>query len=302
MPWTLSADSPPATKPQRIATGTIAADEIVYDLLRETDQLKRLIAVSTLWGHPKYSHFKDLPAHIQGRVGNSVEGLLALKPDLVLLASYNQPDFIRQIQQANVEVAIQNRFRSVQDIYQNIGEIGKLIGLPQAAAQMTKTMKSRLTSLANKPLRDGQGQKLTYLNYSPYGTFLGAETSFHSLITSLDGINLTAKQGLSGWVKISDEILVTLDPDFIIASIGPDGEEPVRQHLNASIWQHLPAVQQDRILLIPEKDLLSVSHRFADTAEQIHSKVKRRLKAQNGSAKTTTNTGSISSGTHSKSQ
>ncbi|MFW7379713.1 MAG: ABC transporter substrate-binding protein [Oligoflexus sp.] len=280
--------SPNATA-KRIATGTVAGDEIVWELLQELKAPERLIAVSSLWGHPSYSRFTEetLPPSVKARVGDSIEALLKLQPDLVILASYNRPEFVRQIEQSKIKVLLQQRFRSIEDVLQNILEIGRAIGADKHAKAMVKSLRQRLQELQKQTLRSKSGEKLRYLNYSQFGNFYGKDSTFDSMITALDGINISAEIGLKGWSRMNDELLVTLKPDIIV--ISDENREQQIEAMLASSWRHLPAAQEKRFVFISEKNLQSVSQHMVDAVEELHAALAKltfvQVKPSNSSAK-----------------
>lgn len=259
--------------PQRIGTATLASDEIVWELLKRIGKEERLIAVSTLWGHARFSRYRleELPSHVEGRIGDNIESLLKLKPDLVLLASYNRPEYIRQVQSTGIKVLIQERFLSVEDITANILQIGEHIGAKSAAKDLVSEMQARLDQLAKRQISNKNGRKLRFLNYSSFGTLSGKDTSFDSMIQKVGGVNLSAEIGLKGWSRLSDEVLVTLNPDVIIAVMGDENQEETLSQMLKTNWKHLEAVKERRIIFIPEKLIQSVSHHMIEAIEYIHS-------------------------------
>lgn len=269
-------ESPGTLKISRIASGTIASDEIILELLQRRDQLERLIAVSSLWGHAEYSRLSvgELPKSVEGRVGDSIESLLMLRPDLVVLASYNRVEFLEQLRQSGVKLLVQENFRSIRDIKDNILEIGKALDTESSSKALVSEMKQEFATLKKSPLRHVSGRRLRYLNYSKFHNFYGEDTIFHSIVEELDGVNLVAESGLKGWNQISDEVLVTFQPDIIIAAARnkPD-EKSIRRHMATTSWRHLKAVQDDRIIFVNTFDLQSVSHHIVNAVKQIHAGV-----------------------------
>ncbi|MFY7928451.1 MAG: ABC transporter substrate-binding protein [Oligoflexus sp.] len=251
----------PQTAPQRIASGTVGTDEIVFELLGARGELKRLVAVSIFSDNPRYSHLEKIPPFIKGRVGNSLESLLVLKPDLAILASYNRSELSRELIRAGVKVAIQEQFRSLDDVLHNIRTIGDLIEARSEAQALIQSYRQQLETLAARRTTCPQGRQPTILQYSEYDTLPGQDTIFNDAARQAGYLNLAAEKGLKGWAPISQEILVSFDPDWIVAA----GEPRESGKLIASMqsqpgWKNLRAIREKRLIVIPERLLSSVSH------------------------------------------
>src|SRR4051812_26256730 len=102
IPWLLAASTlvdgrgrsvDVAAAPVRIASCSLASDETLLALLGPGTP--RLVAVSSLATDRRYSNIAgEIPKSLTGRCGTELESLLALKPDLAVLASYNRPELL----------------------------------------------------------------------------------------------------------------------------------------------------------------------------------------------------------------
>ena len=240
--------------PERIASGTVASDEIVIELLERANQLQRLVAVSVFAQDPRYSSIKTVPPQVKGRVGGELESLVALRPDLVILAHYNRPEMIAQLRNAGIPTMIQARFDSIADIQQNILSIGTATGTPMQATALVAWMQSagHVRPLPRAP---------SVISFSMTGTLVGADTLLDDCIARAGGTNLARTLGVTGWQKVQAEALAPLDPDFILAG----GEETDSKRIAALIagtpgYQQMARRNRYRLILIPEPVLLAVSH------------------------------------------
>ncbi len=248
-----------AAAPQRIASATVGTDEILFEILSRRQELHRLIAVSIFSDNKKYSHLEKIPSSIKGRVGDSVEALLALKPDLAIVASYNRQEISHQLKAAGVQVVMQENFRSLSDIQDNIRMIGRVTDTSKEADALVQEMQKELQAI--KAASACGGNDPTFIQYSSYDTVPGAGTIINDAAQYAGLQNLAARLKLSGWAPLSQEVLATLNPDFVVTSGEPAQKKDIQaQLLRSPAWQKLKAVQAGRLIIIPDRQLYTVSH------------------------------------------
>ncbi len=248
-----------AAAPQRIASATVGTDEILFEILSRRQELHRLIAVSIFSDNKKYSHLDKIPSSIKGRVGDSVEALLALKPDLAIVASYNRQEISHQLNAAGVQVVLQENFRSLSDIQDNIRMIGRVTGTSKEADALVQEMQKELQ--ASKAASVCVGGDPTFIQYSSYDTVPGSGTIINDAAQHAGLQNLAARLKLSGWAPLSQEVVATLNPDFVVTSGEPEQKKEIQaQLLRSPAWQKLKAVQAGRLIIIPDRQLYTVSH------------------------------------------
>lgn len=254
IPWSGFAGAP-----QRIASATVGTDEILFEILKRRRELHRLIAVSMFSENKRYSHLEKIPDSIKGRVGDSVEALLAMKPDLAIVASYNRQEISHQLKAAGVQIILQKNFRSINDIQDNIRMIGQVTGTEKEAQALVQEMQQELQAARPKtPCKKGDP---TFIQFSEYNTVPGANTIINDAAAQAGLINLAAGLKLKGWAPLSQEVLATLNPDFVVAAGDPaQKKDLISQLQKIPAWQKLKAVQAGRLIIIPDRQLYTVSH------------------------------------------
>lgn len=133
--------------PQRVVSTSLAGDEILIALLKEAGQLHRLKAVSALADQRDYSSVADQLGTIKHRAGRELESTLALKPDLVVLASYNRPEMISRFKAAKVPTFTLADFTSLEGIRSNIMALGKLLFLPKFGLELANRFQTKIDQL-----------------------------------------------------------------------------------------------------------------------------------------------------------
>ncbi len=245
--------------PQRIASGSLASDEILIELLKARGELSRLVAVSLFATDPSYSNVVgDVPKTLTGRVGGELESLLALKPDLAVVASYNKPEMVARLEGAKVRVVRLTEFRSLDDIEKNIETLGKAAGAEAEAHKMLadfRGVREGLRAAAAKHAR-----KPRVLDFSEDGTVSGAETLFDSLVKEAGGIPLASAQGLRNWPKVATEALAVMRPDVLVVAGDPERKaEYLTRIRSLPGWREMPAAKAGRLVVIPGRELAAVS-------------------------------------------
>ncbi len=255
--------------PKRIASTSLAGDEILIELLSRQGQLPRLIAISSLSEDSNYSNITSEAKTIKGRAGNELENLLAQKPDLIVLASYNRPAMITRLDKANVPAFVLGGFNSFDDITNSIQKIGKLIGATKEAESLVGELsKTRKTLAATSRVHK---KKVTILNFSETQTLNGKNTTFDSIVTGAGATNLASEMNISGWSKIGVEKLITLNPDYVIAIGDPQNADKIKEKIKKTLgYRSMKAVKENRIILVPGRILLSVSHHAIKASQIIH--------------------------------
>jgi iron complex transport system substrate-binding protein len=149
----------------------------------------------------------------------SVESVLALKPDLMLVNNLVDPGYVARLREQGIQVFDLGHMRGVETLLPNIRAIGWLTGAPQRGEAYARALESRLTRIAPSPA--APQKRAVYL--SVYGDKLfggAARTSFHDVIHYAGLRDAAAEAGLDGWPELSPERLLALDPDVVLTKPG----------------------------------------------------------------------------------
>jgi iron complex transport system substrate-binding protein len=236
------------TKPVHIASTTEGTDEILAALVPK----KEIAMVTTFSSNPNYSNIvhevKGIPA-----IGNAnAEQVLAVNPDLVLMASYDTTGVVGQIEQAGVPVYEFTNFNSFANIEHNILVVGKLTGTTAKAHALVRHMQQQLTVFVKRA--KGHPHP-TVLDDSSYGFAAGRQTTVNDVIVDAGGVNVA--RGMNGWQKITDEEIVKMNPSVIIDAT--DDAAFLQQLAKNPALQTVSAIKHHRLYAINSADLSSVS-------------------------------------------
>ncbi len=260
----LSPDSAPVKKPQRIVSMTLGSDEILLSLVDP----KRIVGVTYLAVDPKISHVAEAAKAVPYKIRLDLERVVALEPDLVLVASYTSPDFVKQLIDARLPVMKLELFTSIPRIKQNILAVGRAVGEEERARKVIEEMDRRIMEVKKKAA--SSKKRPGVLAYGPTGSTAGRETTFDEMVTLAGGRNLAADTGIVGHVNISVERLVMIDPEIIILSTwNPEAPGFEQIFLNDPALKQLSALRAKQVHAIPEKYLTTVSQYIVEGVEKM---------------------------------
>lgn len=258
-PSQLSFQPPPlAQKPQRIVSQTLATDEILLAICPS----ERIAALSPLATDSSYSNVTEIAQKL-GRSVYNLEQLLALQPDLVLVAQYNRAELLTLLNQVQIPMLKLTRFSQLQDIQENIRNIGQAIGEETRANTLLEQMNTALTKLQTQ-IPTGSPPRV--ISYSIEGLTAGQDTTFDAIVRAIGAVNLSAEQGIRGVVAISSEQLIAWQPDFIVIGAPKSQFDAILQQLQAQ-----PTFQavHGKIIFIEQRYLLTASHHIITAIEQL---------------------------------
>jgi iron complex transport system substrate-binding protein len=249
--------------PQRIASLTLATDEILAELV----PCERLVCVTYLADDPEISNVAGFyPRYLPRLRDRDVEQLLGLAPDLICVASYNSADFLNVLERAGLPIYRNESYHSLDQIEQGILRLGERVGARQAAQELAERLRQRRQYLR---------QRLRSITHRPRVLFWsagftsGEQTTLDDLIREAGGINIAAAElKRRGPVALTPEEALLADPDYLLVPqwSADQREGPVEQH---PLLRHLRAVQEQRVVRIAGRYLLAVSHHALEGAERL---------------------------------
>lgn len=227
--------------PTRILPLAPSLTEIVYFLgLGE-----RVVGVTEFSYYPPEAMQKP---KVGSYVNLNVERIISLSPDLAIgTKDGNQPGIIDLLEQAGIRVFIVNP-RNVQQVVETISQIGKVCGVSEKAALLTRQLTRRVERVRSGIAEKDRPLVFFQINLRPIMT-VNRNTFHHDLITQAGGRNLAQDEPIT-YPRISREEVVQRQPDIIIISSMDRGggfKEARQEWLK---WTSIPAVKTNRVHLI----------------------------------------------------
>ena len=253
----------PTTSPgHRVVSQTVLSDEVLWELGAEVRA--QVVAVSSMADDPRYSRVVDRwPPELPRAAGTS-EALLALVPDLVILARFTAAETQALIRDAGLRTLVLERFDGFADYRTNLRAIASAVEGSAAGEQLVDAFDARLAELR---IDDPQGPRVLSWND---GNVPAGGTSFDDEATAAGYRNLPAEQGRRGHLQLGVEQLLAWDPDALVVPCGQDDGEAVIAELAARPGlRSLRAVRDERVIAVPSRDLYSAGAGMLDVVERL---------------------------------
>lgn len=169
------------------------------------------------------------PRDITGQDGLTItiEQVVALEPDLVLAGNITNRDTVNRLRDANLTVYHFHTATTIDDIKKNIRTAGSLTGACEGAETRIHWITQELSAIQHA-IAD-QPKPLVFLAMGD-GWTAGHNTFQHEILVRAGAENLATatRANITGWKIISEEIVHTEDPDWIVYSDTFD-DPPLRQ-------------------------------------------------------------------------
>ncbi|MEL6998449.1 MAG: ABC transporter substrate-binding protein [Pseudomonadota bacterium] len=174
----------------------------------------RIIAVDSTSNYPAEVSEKEQIGYVRRL---SAEGILALTPDLMLMAHDAGPDTaVSQLKGAGVRIAKAPSDDTIDAIPDKIRFVGTELGAEDGATALAGEVKTALADVAARVAKLKSSPKVLFLLSLDRGTPLagGTGTSAHQMIARAGGINAAA--GFEGYKPMSREAILDAAPDVIL--------------------------------------------------------------------------------------
>ena len=222
-----------AQSPQRIVSVLPSLTETVCALGR----------CSRLVGVDRYSNFPEsvrkLP-RVGGGLDPSIEAIVALRPDLVLLAA-SSPAAARLESLGLKVVALEPKnYADARRVLLQLGVLLSATDAPQLWAGIEAGVDAATRSLAPSI----RGKRIYFeVNSGPYAA--GADSFLGETLTRLGVVNIVPA-GMGPFPKINPEFVVRADPDLIM--VGDTNFAGMKQRPG---WSNMRAIRYDRVCVFP---------------------------------------------------
>lgn len=203
-------------------------------------------------------NFSDCPAntadiqHIDS-FDPSVEAIVALKPDLVII-TFDPGDAVRPaLEGAGIPVFFLNAPESVEGVYAQIEQLGRVTGHAAEATALTAGMNGRIQKVVETArgidVRPSVFHEVdtSYYSAGP-GSFVG---DLYDILRVENIANVTGE----AFPLMTEEAIIAGRPEVIILADEDAGESPETVKARAG-WGAIPAVQNNRIFAV-DPDIIS---------------------------------------------
>ena len=238
--------------PERIVSASVAGTEILYSLVDP----ERIIAVTTFDTDDYMSNVADKAKRARNIIEFNAESVLMLDPDLVVVASWNNPDVVNQLKKAGLPVYVMGDITAIEQIPGNIVALGDAVGEGEASRHLAAEMESRLNELDAIAAKAQWKPKV--LIYTTWGSTYGRGTTYDELVRRCNASNVADELGIVGWGNVSEESIIVTNPDFVLFDFyGPPDQAVMDEFRENPKFKDVSAVVNDRVLSVDQKHTTS---------------------------------------------
>jgi iron complex transport system substrate-binding protein len=197
--------------PQRIVSLAPSNTEILFAL----GLGDKVVGVTDQDDYPPEAAEKE---KVGGYINPDIEKIVALKPDLVLVAYGTSMDVIDSMVGLGLTV-FGIKTTDLNDLLNDITTVGKITGKEAKATALTSEMENTIKAVAAKTAELQQRPRVFYIvGNGPLWT-AGSGTFINELIEKAGGVNIC--ENITGYSEVSLEYVVACNPQIIITSSWP---------------------------------------------------------------------------------
>ncbi len=168
----------PVRRYERIASASTIADQVLAEIVEPS----RVVAV-TRQSHiagPAPWRFTDKPALAELQ---RLEAVLALQPDLVIVANVASPRPIARLREAGLEVFDIGAMHGLSTFLADIRTVGEVVGESERAERMARGFERRIARVASRPRH--AAPRVLYVDIVSNDVYGGAAgTNYHDVLVS----------------------------------------------------------------------------------------------------------------------
>ena len=193
-------------------------------------------------------------------------------PDIVILASFNDPKFLELLKTFKRKYIVLDKFDSYEDICETITFLGELTGEKQKAELLLKSMNSDLELVQdNWPEKKMRVMTFGYNSYTA-----GQGTIFGEMMSKAGCENVAATYGLKGHQQVDYEQLIKINPDwFVIYSLEADAKEKFLLEMKKNpAFPFVKALKDGQVIVLSPAYGTAASQYFVDGVKELSQKIK----------------------------
>ena len=224
---------------------------------------------------------KNKPA-IGTHIRPNIELIVSLKPDLVLQMGTRKHSLmpVHRLQKLSIPVAVFN-VQNFNELFVTIDKIGKLCGVETNALHLISKLQNRLKKVADLRPKNFRPPTVFFEVRYPNLLTVGKRSIVTEIIAKAGGINPVRKD--KKLVRISEEMLIVLNPDIYIVQRGPMNKDPLPLN-NRPLFRNLKAVKKENILYVDEKKYSRPGPKAVQAVEELSRFIRKFVTKKSESA------------------
>lgn len=242
-------------KPERVVTLAPSAAQTMWEIGGKS----QVVGVSQ---YASYLEGADSRTNVsgEGRTPVSVEKVVATEPDLVLAPNIITNETVQRLRDAGLTVYRFEAASDVEDIYAKTIRTGELTGNCEGATETVSWMKDRIETV-QEAVENSESPSV-FVSIGG-GWTAGEGTFINEMLELAGGTNVAVEAGISGYGKISEEVIVDRNPEWIV-QVGPFGVYPKTEAYN-----NTDAVKNDQVITVSEENLSQPAPRVVNAVVEL---------------------------------
>lgn len=238
-----------AAYPERIVSTAPSNTELVLQLgCRD-----RLVGVTRFYGWPE---LVEGVTRVGGYYDPSIETIMALQPNLVLVARGVSQEVLEKMQRLGLPVFCLDT-QDLDDLYRDVATVGRLLGVEDKAAALVEKTKAGIAEVTatTGDLPESERPRVFWLGQEEPVMTAGPDNMINTLFELAGGVNVAA-DAPRPWPTYSLETLLVKDPQVIIVApqmppARATSADEVLGRLRAHpVWSQISAVRTGRVHLV----------------------------------------------------
>ncbi|NLY79892.1 MAG: ABC transporter substrate-binding protein [Lysinibacillus sp.] len=175
----------------------------------------------------------------------NTERVVELNPDVVIAYTIGGEEQVEQLEAAGLNVFVIQSASSVEDVYGDILQIAKVMGVEDKGKELVENMKEKLSAIKEKT--EGiENKKKVYFEIAPTPDIwsIGSGTFQQELIELAGVENIYAD--LQGWFSVSEEDVIHRNPEAIITTVNYT-DNPTGEIMSRQGWETMTAIQKGAV-------------------------------------------------------
>ena len=194
----------------------------------------------------------------------NVEAILGYEPDLVV-ASGDPGDLVSALDAAGVPTLLLPSALDIDETYDQIERLGAATGHPEEAGTLTEQMTADIAAaVASVPA----GEPLTYYHELDPSFFSASSETFIGQVYGLFGLQNIADATGEAYPQLSQEFIVTADPDVIFVTSGDFSDSPDTIAARPG-WDAITAVADGDVVVVDADTSSRWGPRVVDFVEAV---------------------------------
>lgn len=258
-------------KPQRIVSLDASVDEVIMDLV----SADRVIAVSYYADDPGISNCVEKVKNVPFRFhGNSVESLLVMKPDLLIVADWVDKSKIKTFRDMGVKVYVYKTPVSIEEVKKFIENVGKAVGASKKSKKIIDKMDNKINEIKNKLKNIKKRDMKRVLQVRSTGVYYRPKSSINDIL-KLAKVKMAADElNYKKPSNLSKEVVVKLNPDiFYTVDWNYDGKHNINKEIedifSDPAYQDVKAIKNKAIYPLPGAHILTLSQYIVYGVEDV---------------------------------